>query len=87
MSFNVKNPEVHGLVRELARLTGQSQTEAVKDAVTARLADIGRPESTVEKRLSAIHAIQHSVQNRVKPEANFREQMDAELYDEWGIPA
>jgi len=39
MSLNIKNERTHALVRELATLTGMSQTEAVEDAVGRRLAE------------------------------------------------
>jgi antitoxin VapB len=38
MSFNIKNPEAHGLATELARLTGESMTKAVAEAIRERLA-------------------------------------------------
>jgi antitoxin VapB len=37
MSMNIKNPRAHLLARELARLTGESVTEAVTIAVEERL--------------------------------------------------
>lgn len=37
MSLNIKNPEAHRLAQELARLTGESMTEAVTEAVRERL--------------------------------------------------
>ena len=40
MSLNIKNERTHALVRELATLRGVSQTEAVEEAVRARLAGI-----------------------------------------------
>jgi len=40
MSINIKNPETTRLIRELADLTGQGQTEAVTEAVKARIAEI-----------------------------------------------
>ena len=36
MSLNIKNERTHALVRELATLSGMSQTEAVEDAVNLR---------------------------------------------------
>lgn len=38
MSLNIKNESTHAAVRELAILRGVSQTEAVDEAVRARLA-------------------------------------------------
>jgi antitoxin VapB len=40
MSLNIKNERTHELVRELAELTGMSQTSAVEDAVRRRLAEL-----------------------------------------------
>lgn len=37
MGLNIKNEDTHGLVRELARLTGETQTAAVTMAVRERL--------------------------------------------------
>ncbi len=40
MSLNLKNPVTHELVRDLARLTGETMTEAVTEAVRERLARV-----------------------------------------------
>ncbi len=40
MSLNIKNEATHALVRELAALRGVSQTDAVDEAVRARLAEL-----------------------------------------------
>ena len=37
MSLNIKNEETHRLAQELAKLTGESMTEAVTEAVRERL--------------------------------------------------
>jgi antitoxin VapB len=37
MGLNIKNEETHRLARELAKLTGESMTEAVTEAVRERL--------------------------------------------------
>lgn len=37
MSLNIKDPETHRLVRELAERTGESMTAAVREAVRERL--------------------------------------------------
>ena len=36
MSLNIKNPEVEALVDEVARLAGESKTEAVRKALAER---------------------------------------------------
>jgi antitoxin VapB len=42
MALNVRNPEVDRLVEDLARLTGESKTDAVLNAVRDRLARLRR---------------------------------------------
>jgi antitoxin VapB len=37
MSLNIKNEKTHRLVQQLAKLTGESQTAAVEEAVRERL--------------------------------------------------
>jgi antitoxin VapB len=37
MSLNIKNEKTHRLIRQLARLTGESMTAAVEQAVQERL--------------------------------------------------
>jgi antitoxin VapB len=42
MSLNIKNEETHRLAQELARLTGESMTAAVTEAVRERLDRVRR---------------------------------------------
>ena len=42
MGFNIKNPETHRLVEELAKRTGESMTAAVTTAVRERLDRVRR---------------------------------------------
>ena len=53
MSLNIKNAETHRLVLELAHLTGESQTEAVTQAVQERLSRL-RGGPTLSERLVQI---------------------------------
>jgi len=46
MGMNIKNPETHKLVRELADLTGESQTAAITVAVRERLDRLRRQTKT-----------------------------------------
>ncbi|WP_151526721.1 type II toxin-antitoxin system VapB family antitoxin [Serinicoccus kebangsaanensis] len=41
MGLNIKNERVHRLAREAARLTGQSQTSVIEEALTRLLASYG----------------------------------------------
>lgn len=42
MGLNIKNEETYRLVKELARVTGETQTVAVTTAVRERLERVGR---------------------------------------------
>jgi antitoxin VapB len=82
MSLNIKNERTHALVRELATLRGVSQTEAVEEAVRARLnaliADQDR-EARFE-RLMAISRESGAILREGEPlSTDF-------LYDERGLP-
>jgi len=83
MSLNIKDEETHRLVRELAHLTGESQTTAVMNAVRERLdrlRAVGRP-SLADRLL----AIGKSTAPRLREP--FRSSEHGELlYDERGLP-
>jgi len=100
MSLNIKNERTHALVRELAELTGMSQTSAVEDAVRRRLEEVrtdaaargGRPApkyppDEVARRLAAIERISAAFVAETTPEQ--REAMRNHgdwLHDELGLP-
>jgi antitoxin VapB len=84
MSLNIKNEETHRLVRELAALTGQSQTSAVEDAVRRRLTEL-RAESEYEARFRQIMEIAERASAAMDPEWRATN-WDDELYDENGLP-
>lgn len=81
MALNIKDPVVHETVKEIARITGESQAQAVATAVRERLAHL--QEDDVAARLLAIG---RRTAARMSPEAR---QLDhgTLLYDERGLPA
>lgn len=81
MALNIKDPSVHEAVRQIAKLTGESQAQAVATAVNERLA---RLES--DNLASRLLAIGHKTASRMNAETK---QVDhaALLYDERGLPA
>ena len=83
MSLNIKSEETHRLVRELAKLTGESMTAAVTAAVRDRVERIRRERETgLADRLLAIGK---DCAFRLKEP--FRSADHAELlYDERGLP-
>ncbi|HEX3829728.1 MAG TPA: type II toxin-antitoxin system VapB family antitoxin [Sporichthyaceae bacterium] len=85
MSLNIKNPETHALVRQLAERTGESMTEAVTIAVRQRLDRLGRSDADIQARLAAIEEIARRVAPHMSEEARTIDHADL-LYDESGLP-
>lgn len=59
MALTVKNPEVERLAEEVARLTGETKTEAIRKALLERKARLARPErlrsEVIEEFLREMH--------------------------------
>jgi antitoxin VapB len=84
MSFTVKNAETHQLVRELAALTGETQTAAVTVAVRERLDRVRHlGEAGLAERLLAIGA---ETAPRLREPLRSADHGDL-LYDQHGLPA
>jgi antitoxin VapB len=84
VSLNIKNEEVHDLVRRLAALTGQSQTSAVEDAVRRRLAEL-QHEDDREVRVQRLLEIGRQTAALMTPEQ--KESLNGDwLYDDLGLP-
>jgi antitoxin VapB len=83
VSLNIKNEETHRLVRQLARLTGESMTSAVDQAVRERLDRVraGRGDGLAE-RLLKIGKECASLWKEPYRSVDHREL----LYDEKGLP-
>jgi hypothetical protein len=90
MSLNIKNEETARMVRELAALKGVSLVVAVTEAVKEKLerekqerdraARVARP-----KRSELLMAFAKEYSQRVKDPVHSWE-VDALLYDEYGLP-
>lgn len=86
MSLNIKNETTHELVRQLAAMTGQSQTSAVEDAVRRRIAELeGAKEAEVERKRAAIRAVVERARRLPQTGRSVEEIMD-EMYDDMGLP-
>lgn len=83
MSLNIKNEETHRLVRQLAELTGQSQTSAVHDAVRRRLEELERTESLKARRQAMLRIARESAA-LIHPELS--NDPNEVLYDHVGLP-
>ena len=83
MSLNIKDPEADDLVRELARTTGETITQAVTVAVRERLERVraGRPSRALSEELDqiALRCAALPVLDDRPPEAILG-------YDEHGLP-
>ena len=90
MSLNIKDEQTHQLVRELARVTGATQTAAVRDAVQRRLAELGSEGaegSDLAARRQRLQEIAQAFQDDLTDEDRRRmKHADDWLYDDLGLP-
>jgi antitoxin VapB len=85
MALNIKDEETHQLVSQLARLTGESLTTAVKVSVKERL-DRQQKARKGESRLEWLNRISAETAAIMNDGRTSKELMD-ELYDEeTGLP-
>jgi antitoxin VapB len=83
MSLNIKNEETHRLAQELARLTGESMTVAVSEAIRERLERVrGNSNETLAERLLEIG--KECAAHLKEPYKSM--DIDEMLYDEKGLP-
>lgn len=85
MSLNIKNEHVHDLAREAARLTGQSQTSVVEEALVRLLADLENSPAATAARVADLLATAADFRARMDPG---EEPLSSDwLYDdETGLP-
>jgi antitoxin VapB len=81
MALNIKDPAVHEAVKQLAALTGESQVQAVANAVNERLVRLQKDD--VAARLLAIG---HKSARRISPATKQLDHAEM-LYDDQGLPA
>jgi antitoxin VapB len=83
MSLNIKNEETHRLAQELARLTGESMTVAVGEAIRDRLERVrGNSRKGMAERLMKI--AKECAAHLKEPYKSM--DIDELLYDENGMP-
>jgi antitoxin VapB len=83
MSLNIKNEETHRMAKELARLTGESMTVAVSEAVRERLDRVReRSKKGMAERLLEIG--RDCAAHLKEPYKSL--DIDEMLYDEKGLP-
>ncbi|HWZ76453.1 MAG TPA: type II toxin-antitoxin system VapB family antitoxin [Candidatus Sulfotelmatobacter sp.] len=83
MSLNIKDEKTHRMARELARLTGESLTAAVNEAVRERLERVrGSSRTSMAERLMEIG--KDCASHLKEPYKSM--DVDELLYDENGLP-
>ena len=80
MALNIKNPEVVGLIRELARARNVDMTEAIRQAVEHELAGEAKHKELRVRRMRAIEARLDAMPDLGGPT------LEELLYDEDGLP-
>jgi len=83
MGLNIKNEETHRLVEELARLTGETMTAAVTEAVRERLDRIRRERDV--RLADRLLTIGKDCAARLKEPYRSADHGDM-LYDDRGLP-
>lgn len=93
MQLNIKSERTYQLASALARATGESLTMAVTVAVEERLARVApKPrfsEEEIARRMAAIDEIQRNVREAFEAAGErspTKEEVDAMMYDEDGLP-
>ena len=84
MSLNIKDPEAHRLAGELARLTGESLTKAVTEAIRERLDRERRRRKTGARAARLLEIGRRCAAHMAQP-AHSWDHGDL-LYDEYGLP-
>ena len=85
MSLNIKNPEAHALAARLAKLTGETMTEAVTEALRERLERIENIGAIDEKRFRKLKDLVKD-SRRLWREPYLSIDHGELLYDEFGLP-
>ena len=81
MSLNIKNEETHRMARELARLTGESMTVAVNEAIRERLERVRGGKSMADRLMEIGKDCAAHLKEPYKSM-----DIDELLYDENGLP-
>lgn len=84
MALNIRNPETENLVNELAALTGETKTEAIKKAIAARLVLV--KQQTQNYRVLASELDEIALHCARLPILDHRSAEEM-LYDDDGLPA
>ena len=65
MALNIKNDEVERLAAEIARLTGESKTEAIRRALAERRQRLAYRVNPTDRQTRALRFLEHEVWPRI----------------------
>lgn len=88
MGMNIKDPEVHAMARELAARRSTTVTDAVRQALRAEL-ERSEPDSATqeaEARKAAVLELLQRFRRLPWPDQRSSAELQAELYDDDGLP-
>ncbi|HYF23517.1 MAG TPA: type II toxin-antitoxin system VapB family antitoxin [Caulobacteraceae bacterium] len=86
MGLSIKRADTEMLARRLAQATGQSLTDAIHEAIALRLKVLGQDARTVEQKLEDLRAWHAEIDRLPVLDPRTREEFEADMYDESGLP-
>jgi len=90
MGLNIKNPDTEADIRKLAEMTGENLTSAVRSAVKEKIARLetgSRPRSGEELLVSLRPLLDKiAAERRANNDTRTAKELEAEFYDEFGLP-
>ncbi|MEJ1157955.1 type II toxin-antitoxin system VapB family antitoxin [Prosthecomicrobium sp. N25] len=85
--LNIKRPETYELAKAVAERTGQSLTDAVTEALRDKLKTLeDDKERDIKKRVASLLEHARLWREAMGPDLPTREEIDAQIYDEDGLP-
>ena len=89
MGMNIKDPQVHAMAKELAARRSTSVTDAVRQALRAELerCEPDRASQEANARKAAILELLQRFERLPWPDQRSSAELQAELYDDNGLPA
>jgi antitoxin VapB len=81
MALNIKNEEAERLAAEVARMTGESKTEAIRRALAERRQRLAYRVSSGDREARALRFLEHEVWPRI-PEDQIGRRLTGEEEDE-----
>jgi len=85
--LNIKRAETYDLAKTVAERTGMSLTDAVTEALRDKLAALDAARNRdIAERMEKVREIAREFREAWGEPLSTREEIDAEMYDEFGAP-